>query len=85
MMLSGYCSFSRDRVVKGAVFQILWGLAARVRIQSSELLPTSQQPTQLSILSRSVNESSEVTLMAQAIVPQAHISCIAATCPACVI
>ena len=43
------------------------------------LQATSQQPIQLSILPRSVNECSEVTLRAQAVVLQAHISCVAAS------
>ena len=50
----------------------------------SESLATSQQPTQLSIPLRSVNEYSEVVLRAQAVTLQAHISCIAATYTACV-
>ena len=49
-----------------------------------EPLTTSQQPTQLPILPRSVHEYSEVILRAQAVMPQAHISSIAATYPACV-
>ena len=45
---------------------------------SFEPLTTSQQSTQLSILPSSVSEYSEVTLRAQAVMLQAHISCMAA-------
>ena len=51
----------------GAMFQIMHGLLAWVQIPSLESLTTSQQSTQLSILPRSVNEYSEVTLRAQAL------------------
>ena len=59
----------------------LWDLPAWVRIPSSELQTTSQQSTQMSILSRLVGEYTEASLRAQAVVPQAHISCIAAYIP----
>ena len=46
---------------------------------------TKHKPTANSTVhQRSVNEYSEATLRAQAIELQAHISCIAATYPACV-
>ena len=41
----------------------------------------SKQLTQLSVLPRSVNEYSEVTLRAQAIVPKTNISCLDANVP----
>ena len=43
-----------------------------------ESLITSQQLTKMFILLRSVNDYSEVTLRAHAVMSQAHISCIAA-------
>ena len=59
--------------------------ARSTRVGSNPVVgTTSQQPTQPSILPRSVNEYSEVILRAQAVMPQAHISCIAAIYPACV-
>ena len=57
----------------------LVGIPVWVLIPSLTLQATSQQPIQLSILPRSVNECSEVTLRAQAVVLQAHISCVAAS------
>ena len=59
-------------------------LLAWVRIPRSQSLTTSQQPTQLSIPPRSINEYSKVTLRARALIPQAYISCIAAHIPACI-
>ena len=55
----------------GAVFWILWGLPAWVRIPSLALQTTSRDQIQLSIIPRSVNEYSKVALKAEAAVPQA--------------
>ena len=52
--------------------------ARSTRVGSNPVVgATSQQPAQLSILPRPVNEYSAVTLRAQAAMPQTHISCIA--------
>ena len=71
------------RVVKTQCFESCEFYSRGFESLSSEPLTTSQQSTQLSILPRLVNEYSEVTLRAQAVMPQAHISFIAATYPAC--
>ena len=55
---------------KRSVSNLLWDLLAWVRIPSLQPPTTSQQTTQLSILPKSVNKYSEVTLKAQGVVLQ---------------
>ena len=74
----------RGPVVKAQCFESCGVYSRGFESPSSGPLTTSQHPTQLSILPRSLNEFSEVILRAQAVMQQAHISCIAATYPACV-
>ena len=69
------------RVVKVQCFQCFRGVFSWVRIPSPEPLTTSQQSTQLSLQPRSVNEYSDATLRAQAVMLQTHISCVAAHIP----
>ena len=61
------CAEIATHTGSGAVFRVMRSLLAWVRIPSLEPLSTSQQSTQLSILLRSVNEYSEVTLRTQAL------------------
>ena len=68
-------------VFEAKLFLTLLGLLACVRIPLSEPLTTSRQPAQLSILPKSVNGYSEVTLRGQAVLMQAHVGCIAAHVP----
>ena len=70
------------RVVKVQYFEPFKVYSRQFDSPLSEPLTTSKQSTQLPILRRSVYEYSEVILRVQAVMPQAHISCIDATYPA---